>query len=53
MAPRFEVSQDGLWGKPTTTWDWCEKNYEVSNKKGFFSFLKADLIFLMAYFVAR
>ena len=27
----------GFWGKPTSTLDWCENNYEVSNfKKGCF-----------------
>jgi hypothetical protein len=31
MAPR-KIESDpvvGLWGTPTTTWDWCEANYEV------------------------
>ena len=31
MAPRNNESDPvvGLWGRPTTTWDWCETNYEV------------------------
>ena len=32
MAPRNNSNTVGvgLWGEPTTTWDWCEDNYEVS-----------------------
>ena len=27
---RSEINFDGYWGKPTSTIDWCEANYEVS-----------------------
>ena len=30
MSP-INPTQVGLWGKPTSTLDWCERNYEVSN----------------------
>ena len=37
MAPPVQETI-GFWGKPTSTLDWCENNYEVSNfKKGCFS----------------
>jgi len=29
MAP-LEMDFDGYWGKPTSTIDWCEANYEVT-----------------------
>ena len=31
MAPTS--STNGIWGHPTSTLDWCEKNYEVSGIK--------------------
>ncbi|KAI0234600.1 Alkaline ceramidase 3 [Lamellibrachia satsuma] len=30
VSHRTEVNFGGYWGKPTSTIDWCEKNYEVS-----------------------
>ena len=32
MSP-INPTQVGLWGKPTSTLDWCERNYEVSSSK--------------------
>ena len=26
---------EGWWGKPTSTLDWCERNYEVRTEKKF------------------
>lgn len=30
MAPLIESSREGFWGKPTSTMDWCEANYQVT-----------------------
>ncbi|KAK2173418.1 hypothetical protein NP493_878g00019 [Ridgeia piscesae] len=30
MLQSSEINFDGYWGKPTSTIDWCEANYEVS-----------------------
>ena len=33
MAPTTLTGSIGIWGPPTSTLDWCEKNYEVSDVK--------------------
>ena len=30
INPQGEIGTIGFWGKPTSTLDWCERNYEVS-----------------------
>ena len=41
MAPSSE--KIGFWGKPTSTIDWCEDNYQVGRS---FKVTRVELIFL-------
>lgn len=30
MAPTISIDSSGIWGSPTSTLDWCEKNYQIT-----------------------
>ena len=39
MAPTIPIGSSGVWGSPTSTLDWCEKNYQVRRFIRIWSFL--------------
>ena len=48
MAPTISIDSSGIWGSPTSTLDWCEKNYQVNILPKYVSVLekKIDNIWL-------
>ena len=47
MKRRPTKMAPGFWGNPTSTLDWCEKNYEVKDVFGYFD-LKCRTMFIFS-----